>query len=127
MASPTSGQTTNLGMAPNVAGMLCYFPFCVGLFFSLVVIVVEKQSLSVRFHGFHSLLLHAAAIIVGIGFVILRIILGMVAAPLALLVWLLSLLVGFAFLGLVVLLAVKTYGGEELELPAIGEMARNLV
>src|SRR5262249_13155334 len=41
MASSTPGQS-NLGMAPNVGGLLCYVPCCIGLIFSVVVAIVEK-------------------------------------------------------------------------------------
>ena len=67
MASPTPGQT-NLGVAPNVGGLLCYVPCCIGFIFSIVVAIVEKQSRFVRFHAFQSLLLHAAVLVIGIGF-----------------------------------------------------------
>ena len=66
MASPTPGQT-NLGVAPNVGGLLCYVPCCIGFIFSMVVAIVEKQSRFVRFHAFQSLLLHGAAFVCGIG------------------------------------------------------------
>ena len=59
MSSPTPGQT-NLGVAPNVGGLLCYVPCCIGLIFSIVVAIVEKQSRFVRFHAFQSLLFHGA-------------------------------------------------------------------
>lgn len=125
MASPTSpsGQT-NLGMAPNVAGLLCYVPCCIGLVFSIVVAIVEKQSKFVRFHAFQSLLLHGAAIVLAIGFTILQVVLGMIAGPLALVAWLLQMATGLAFLVATILLMVKAYGNEEFMLPVIGEMAR---
>jgi len=124
MASPTTSGPTNLGMAPNLAGLLCYVPCCVGLLFSLVAAIVEKQSRFVRFHAFQSLLLHAAAIVVGVVLAILQIVLGMIFGPLGFLVWLLSLVVGFAALAALIVMMIKAYGGEEFELPALGEMAR---
>jgi len=124
MASPTPGQSSNLGVAPNVAGLLCYFPCCVGLIFSIVVAIVEKQSRFVRFHGFQSLLLHAAVIVISVCLGIGQIVLGMMAGILALLAWLVSLVVGLAFLGVAIMMMVKAYGNEEFELPVIGEMAR---
>ena len=39
MASPTPGQT-NLGVAPNVGGLLCYVPCCIGFIFSAVAAIV---------------------------------------------------------------------------------------
>ena len=58
----TSTGQTNLGVAPNVGGLLCYVPCCIGLIFSVVAAIVEKQSRFLRFHAFQSLLFHAAAI-----------------------------------------------------------------
>ncbi len=89
MATSTPpGNQTNLGMAPNVAGLLCYVPCCIGLVFSVVAAIVEKQSRFVRFHAFQSLLLHGAAIVVG---VVLQILTGVFTAIgigiLGMLVW----------------------------------------
>src|SRR5258708_13384856 len=77
MASPTPGQT-NLGVSPNVGGLLCYVPCCIGLIFSVVAAIVEKQSKFVRFHAFQSLLLHAASIAIGIALVILQLVLSVI-------------------------------------------------
>ena len=124
MASPTPGQT-NLGVSPNVGGLLCYVPCCIGLIFSIVAAIVEKQSKFVRFHAFQSLLLHGALIVLGIGFTILQILLAVVHLGIVgLLLTLLRLLIGFGFLGLSIFLMIKANGGEELELPVIGEMAK---
>jgi uncharacterized membrane protein len=121
MASPTPGQT-NLGVSPNVGGLLCYVPCCIGLIFSVVAAIVEKQSKFVRFHAFQSLLLHAATVVISIGVVILQIILAVI--HMGILGTLLRLLVGVGFLGLTIFLMVKANGGEEFELPVIGEMAK---
>jgi uncharacterized membrane protein len=121
MASPTPGQT-NLGVSPNVGGLLCYVPCCIGLIFSVVAAIVEKQSKFVRFHAFQSLLLHAATVVISIGLVILQIILAVI--HMGILGTLLRLLVGVGFLGLTIFLMVKANGGEEFELPVIGEMAK---
>ena len=68
MASSTpGGGQTNLGLAPNVAGLLCYVPCCIGFIFSIVAVIVEKQSKSVRFHAFQSLLFHGVSFVVGFG------------------------------------------------------------
>ena len=55
MATPTpGGGPTSLGMAPNVAGLLCYVPCCVGLAFSAVAAIAEKNSSFLRFHALQS-------------------------------------------------------------------------
>ena len=130
MATPTPGGTgqTNLGMAPNVAGLLCYVPCCIGLIFSVVAAIVEKKSRFVRFHAFQSLLLHGALIALWFAIMVLQVGLGVVGlGPLALLVQLLAFVVGVALLAMTVFMMIKANGGEEFELPTIGPMARQWV
>jgi len=124
MASPASGPT-NIGVAPNVGGLLCYIPCCIGFLFSIVVAVVEKQSRFVRFHAFQSLLLHAAMLVIGIGFFIVSLAFAFAdIGVLNLLLIAVRMLLGLAFLGLLIILMIKANGGAEYELPMIGEMAR---
>jgi uncharacterized membrane protein len=120
----TDGSQTNLGVAPNVGGLLCYAPCCIGLVFSVVVAVVEKQSRFLRFHAFQSLLFHGALLVVSIGVQIALTILGMISSGLALIGSLLWMLVGLGVLAAVILLMVKAYGNEEYKLPVIGDMAQ---
>ena len=122
------GAKTNLGLEPNIAGLLCYVPCCIGLVFSVVAAIVEKQSRFVRFHAFQSLLVHAAAIVLGLGLNIAQVALGMVGLSfVALALSLVGLVVGVAFLGLTILLMIKANSGEEFELPVAGPMARQWV
>jgi len=126
-STPGSGQT-NLGMAPNVAGLLCYVPCCIGLVFSVVAAIVEKQNRFVRFHAFQSLLLHAAAFVLSFALYAAQMVLVAIhLGPVSLLLSLLSMVVGVAFLGLAVFMMIKANGGEEFELPTIGPMARQWV
>src|SRR6185295_4177617 len=100
MASPTPGKT-QLGLEPNVAGLLCYMPLCcVGFVFSIVVIIVEKQSRFVRFHAFQSLLVWGVALVLGVGLQIGSIVASMVSSILGMLVGLLVLLICLALLAL---------------------------
>ena len=129
MATSTpSGANTNLGLAPNIAGLLCYVPCCIGLVFSVVAAIVEKQSRFVRFHAFQSLLLHGVFIVLWIAIVLVQVGLGIVGlGVVSLLVQLLSWVVGIALLALTIVLMIKANGGEEFELPVIGPMARQWV
>ena len=129
MATSTpGGAKTNLGLEPNVAGLLCYVPCCIGLVFSVVAAIVEKQSRFVRFHAFQSLLVHAVAIVLGIGINVLQVVLGVAGlGAVGLLLSLVGMVVGVAFLGLTILLMIKANGGEEFELPVVGPMARQWV
>jgi uncharacterized membrane protein len=120
-----AGGPSNLGLAPNVGALLCYVPCCVGLIFSIVVAIVEKQSRFLRFHAFQSLLFHAALVVCWVGLTILGFILG--AIHLGLIMIPVQLLVGLAVLGLHVLLMIKAYNNEQYELPTLGAMAKNWV
>src|SRR4029079_14859807 len=101
-STPPAGPT-NLGVAPNVGGLLCYLPCCIGFIFSIVVAIVEKQSRFLRFHAFQSLLFNVVWIVlsfalqIGSGFV------GRVVPFFALIAIPLVALVGFAGLALTVL------------------------
>ena len=129
MATSTpGGAKTNLGLEPNVAGLLCYVPCCIGLVFSVVAAIVEKQSRFVRFHAFQSLLVHAVAIVLGIGINVLQVVLGVAGlGAVGLLLSLVGMVVGVAFLGLTIFLMIKANAGEEFELPVVGPMARQWV
>jgi uncharacterized membrane protein len=127
---PPSGPTgptgsTNLGLAPNVGALLCYVPCCIGLIFSIVVAIVEKQSRYLRFHAFQSLLFHAGLIVLWVALTVLGFILG--AVHLGLIMIPIQLLVGLAVLGLHILLMIKAYNNEQYELPTLGAMAKNWV
>jgi uncharacterized membrane protein len=121
--SPAPGQT-NLGVAPNVGGLLCYVPCCIGFIFSVVAAIVEKQSKFVRFHAFQSLLLHAAAFVCLVAIQIVGVMAAMASSLLALLVHLVGMVLGLGLLGVCIFLMIKANGNEEVELPVIGEMAR---
>lgn len=128
MATSTpGGAKTNLGLEPNIAGLLCYVPCCIGFVFSVVAVIVEKQSRSVRFHAFQSLLVHGAACVLWFGFMVLGMVLGAVSALLSAVLIPLQFVVGIAFLALMIFLMIKANGGEEFELPTIGRLARQWV
>ena len=126
-STPGGGGQTNLGVAPNVAGLLCYVPCCVCLVFAIVAAIVEKQSRFVRFHAFQSLLLHGAFFVLWVGFVILGFVVSSVAGILSVVLLPIEILVGLGLLALVVFLMIKANGGEEYELPVIGKTARQWV
>lgn len=129
MATSTpGGAKTNLGLEPNIAGLLCYVPCCIGLVFSVVAVIVEKQSRFVRFHALQSLLLHGAAIVLWVGLAAVQMVLGAVGLGLVgALIWVVSMVAGVGLLVVAILLMIKANGGEEFELPVIGPMARQWV
>ena len=121
-----SGPTgsTNLGVAPNVGGLLCYAPCCIGLIFSIVAVIVEKQNRFLRFHAFQALLFHGALFVVVVAVQILLVLVGFVSAGLALIGHMLWLLIALGILAAEILLMVKAYNNEEYELPTLGPLAR---
>ena len=123
-STPPAGPT-NVGVAPNVGGLLCYVPCCIGLIFSIVVVIVEKQSRFLRFHAFQSLLFHGVIIVAAIALQIFGLILGAISGALGLLMVPIQILFGLALLALHVWLMVKAYNNEEYQLPQLGQMARN--
>jgi len=128
MATSTpGGPQTNLGLAPNVAGLLCYVPCCVGLVFGIVAAIVEKQSRFVRFHAFQSLLLHAALIVISVGYQVLHLVVSATMGVVGIVMFPIGLLLGLGCLGVLVLMMIKANGNEEYELPVIGKMARQWV
>ena len=130
MATSTPGgpSGTNLGMAPNTAGLLCYAPCCIGLVFSIVAAIVEKQSRFVRFHAFQSLLLHAAGIVVLIALQVVHAGLSLSGLGIVgMLLWVVEMIIGFGLLAVSIVMMMKANGGQEIELPVIGPMARNWV
>jgi len=124
--STSAPGPTKLGVAPNVAGLLCYTP-CIALIFSVVAVIVEKENRFVRFHAFQSLLVHAAAFALWLVLMILGFVLAAIAAVLGLLSTLLWFVYLVALLGLCIFMMIKAYNGEEYALPFIGDMARQWV
>jgi len=123
MATSSPGGQTNIGLAPNLGGLLCYLPCGLGLVFSIVVAIVEKQSRFLRYHAFHSLLTHASLIVLLLALTVLQIITAFMVGFLAVMVGLLWWAVSLAGLGLLIFMMVKAYNNEKQPLPVIGELA----
>jgi len=99
---------------------------------------MEKENRFVKFHALQSILLHVAFIVVMIVVWILGIVLlfagiaasaatnsgaaGGLASMLFGLIWLVVIV---AYLGGLIISAVKAYGGNDFKLPVIGKMAEN--
>jgi len=121
-----------LGLDGNVAAALGY-PVPI---IAIICLVMEKENRFVKFHALQSILLQVAFIIVIIAVWIIGIVLlvGGIAASAAtnsgaigglasMLFGLIWLVVIVAYLGGLILAAVKGYGGEYFKLPVIGNMA----
>lgn len=122
-----------LGLDGNLAAALGY-PIGV---IAIICLVMEKENRFVKFHALQSLLWIAVYIVAVIALMIVGVIIGMlgIAASaasssagagvgiLGMLLWLLWLLVFFGWLIMLILAAVKAYGGVEYKLPIVGNMA----
>ena len=107
------GQPAAGGLAENTACALCYlFGFITGILF--LVLAPYNQNKTVRFHAFQSIFLH-------IVFIIFWIVVGMILPFSVSLI--LSPLIGLAGLVLWILLMWKTYQGQKVKLPVIGDLA----
>jgi len=122
-----SDNQTKLGVAPNVGGLLCNVPCCIGFIFSIVAVVVEKDNKFVRFHAFQSLLLNGVFLVCGVALWVLSIIVGMILGPLALLIGVLQIALLFVAMGVMVFMMIKASNNEEFKLPVIGDMATQWV
>lgn len=105
-----------------VLACLCYI---VGIIIAVIILATDmKKSRYMRFHAFQSLFLAVTFIVVWIVAFILMFILAMVPG-LGIIAPLIFPLIGLAVLVLCIVLAVKAYNKEELELPVITQMARD--
>ena len=121
-----------LGLDGNVAAALGY---PIGII-AIISLIMEKENRFVKFHALQSILLHVSGIVLMIALWILWIILavvGMAAAAatesgavgglvgmLLGLIWLIFIL---AYLGALILSAVKAYQGNWFKIPIIGNLA----
>lgn len=127
-SQPPAVGKSSTGLEENLAALLSYlFTWVSGLIFFLI----EKDSRLVRFHAMQSILLSAAAIVVGIvlwiAWIVVAIVLAMMSEVLASLVSLVMGLVIFVFyiaiLIAFILCMVKAYQKQYFKLPVIGNFA----
>jgi uncharacterized membrane protein len=127
-SQPPVVAKSSTGLDENVAALLSYiFNWVSGLIFFLI----EKDSRLVRFHAMQSILLTAAAVVVGIvlwvAWILVTIVLAMMSEVLASLVSIVIGLVIFVFyIGVLIafiLCMVKAYQNQYFKLPVIGNFA----
>ncbi|MBI2346004.1 MAG: hypothetical protein HYV03_03805 [Deltaproteobacteria bacterium] len=115
-------KTSGTGLAPNIAGLLCYLlmPFTCGFpAAGIVFLVIEKGHLDVRFHAWQSILLGGAfwmAWFICNGFGALVPLFGLVFRLLFGLIFLASLTAW-------VICMLKAYQGERWRIPYLGDVA----
>ncbi len=130
MQNPPPVQTTksSTGLDENIAALLSYvFGWLSGLIFFLI----EKDSRLVRFHAMQSILLNAAALILGIGlwivWVVIAVVLAQVSEVMASLVSIvLGLLMFVFYIGILIAFVfclIKAFQSQYFKLPLIGNFA----
>ena len=130
MQNPPPVQTTksSTGLDENIAALLSYvFGWISGLIFFLI----EKDSRLVRFHAMQSILLSAAAMVIGfvlwflsiISWLVVAQISGVLSFLISLIVGLLCFVLGIGILIAVIMCLIKAYQSQYFKLPVIGNMA----
>jgi uncharacterized membrane protein len=118
----TSAGVDDTSQENPVVAALCYI---VGILVAVIVLATDmKKSRYMRFHAFHSLFLAVVVIVVWVIGFVLMILLAMMPGIRFFAPFILP-LIGLAVLVLCILLAVKAYNKEEVELPVITQMARD--
>ncbi len=118
--------SSSSGITSNVASMLCYVPFFIGLICSIVFLVVApyNQNKSVRFNAFQSLFLHLGLFVF---WMILHTIIAMFALAthgLGLMLFGIYPLLWICIFVLFIVLMYKAYNNETIKLPFIGDLAQ---
>ena len=127
-APPVQTAKSSTGLDENLAALLSYI---LGWLSGLVFFLIEKDSRLVRFHAMQSLLLSAAAFVIGIALWILSIISwvivsqisGILSFLISVIVGLVAFVLGVGLLIAVIMCLIKAYQGQFFKLPVIGNMA----
>lgn len=105
-AGDGGGGKTSIGLEADVAALLSYLIWIVGL----IVVLTEKENQRAKFHGAQGVLLSIALVVVNV--VVSFLPLGLFDG-----------LVSLASVAVVVIVAIQAYQGKIGELPVIGAMA----
>jgi uncharacterized membrane protein len=105
----------------NIAGALAYFTFVPALIFLLLD--PYRRNRFVRFHSFQCIFAWTAAFVIVAVLKFLAVILFIIPFLGHLLAYLISMVVGFGFVVIGVVLIVKALQGEMFKLPVIGDLA----
>jgi uncharacterized membrane protein len=130
-----TGKSALGGIDGNIAAAIGY---PIGII-AIICLIMDKENKFVKFHALQSILLHVCFIVIWIGLVILFVIIGMIfgvaasaagssaAGGIASIFGLLSFLIWIvfivAYIGGLIMAAVKSYQGNMFKLPIIGNMA----
>ena len=125
---PATVSKSSTGLDENVAALLAYIMTWVS---GLVFFMIEKDSRLVRFHAMQAILLGAVVSILAIGLWIISLIVvlivgqisGILSGLVTLVLGLLGLVLGAAFVLGWILCLIKAYKGEFYKLPLLGPYA----
>jgi uncharacterized membrane protein len=101
---------SSTGLEDNVGGMLCYL---LGFVSAIAFLILERENQSIRFHAYQSLATFGGLFVLSVASSVVPFfgwLLGVVLAPVSVILWL--------------VLMVKTLQDEPIELPVVGEWAR---
>ena len=102
-------EKTSIGLAENIAGLLCYV---LGWISGLVFLLLEQENKFVRFHAIQSIIVFAIIMIIGL-------ILSAIPFVGTVLAWIVT-MVGVVFW---IVLMIKAYQGNKYKLPWAGNLA----
>jgi uncharacterized membrane protein len=127
--SPGAGQPVAatapgaVGMTDNMASALCYV---LGLVTGIIFLVLApyNQNRNIKFHAFQSIFMHISLIAAYIALMVLSILLHAIPVLGAILGLLASMALGLGSFLLWLFMLFKTYNGEKIMLPIIGELAQ---
>jgi uncharacterized membrane protein len=114
------------GIAPNVAGLLVYFPGCIGLVCAILFAFVldpYKKDRFIRFHAWQSLALHVCFVGFFMVWMVFVFVVTAIIHFLGVLLIPVNMLIALGALVLMVLLMIKAYGMETYKVPVIGDWA----
>lgn len=108
------GAKTSTGLAPNVAGLLCYV---LGWVTGIIFLILEKEDKSVRFHAMQSIVVFGVLSIAHIILDWIPFIGWYVFQPILWIIWVIMWIV----------LMVKAYQGQQWKVPWAGNFAESLL
>jgi len=122
-APPAGAVASAPGMTENMASALCY---ALGLVTGIVFLVLApyNQNRNIKFHAFQSIFMHLALIVCYVVLTMAGIVMHGIPVIGALFSILLSMVLGLGSFLLWLFMLFKTYNGEKIVLPVIGDLAQ---
>jgi len=116
----TKAPAKDSGLAPNIAGALCY---ALGFISGIIFLLIEKDNKFVKFHAIQSILISVVAY--AINFIVMGLLFSSMMTGGFALFGLLSSGLNVLFIVVWIMLMVKAYSNEEWQIPIIGKIAKD--